>query len=91
MRFVDNPSITCVPSSQTDCRYCPAHARKAALMRHKAALKAKPTDSVRDTLEELDFYRPDSTKSVPEVPPSIATKILGKIWKGQLYATFVYV
>ena len=46
-------------------------------MRHKAALKAKPTDAVKDTLDELDYYRPASTKSVPEVPASLATKILG--------------
>ncbi|XP_030828973.1 KAT8 regulatory NSL complex subunit 2 [Strongylocentrotus purpuratus] len=56
--------------------YCPAHARKASQMRHKAALKAKPTDVVKDTLDELDYYRPASIKSVPEVPSSLATKIL---------------
>ena len=52
-------------------------ARKASQMRHKAALKAKPTDVVKDTLDELDYYRPASIKSVPEVPSSLATKILG--------------
>ncbi|XP_063953620.1 KAT8 regulatory NSL complex subunit 2-like isoform X1 [Lytechinus pictus] len=56
--------------------YCPAHARKASQMRHKAALKAKPTDAVKDTLDDLDYYRPTSVRSVPEVPASLATKIL---------------
>ncbi|XP_072034846.1 KAT8 regulatory NSL complex subunit 2-like isoform X2 [Amphiura filiformis] len=68
--------INPAPKADKKDGYCSEHARRARLLRQKAALKPKPPSSTKELFEELDYYRTGSTKAVPDLPVSSASKIL---------------
>ncbi len=67
-------------------RYCPEHAKKAAILRQKAIRKRKPRETSESLLEELAQHHGPSALMEPVIPDtrksrlpsdSLANKVLG--------------
>ncbi|XP_070535979.1 KAT8 regulatory NSL complex subunit 2-like isoform X2 [Ptychodera flava] len=64
------------PKTDKKDGYCADHTRKAIIWRQKASRKKKQADSQEKILEQLDYYRPGSSKQPPEVIPSQAGQLI---------------